>query len=173
MAWFESKGVGRGVLRGVSVCLGVVAFALAGYGQTKTPAADLAGGRFATNCGNATAAPIFESGKMNTGLYGVTNTLVVSDPDIVLIGNQWWMIFATGPAANPKRAIEPFAAFLPPGASLATTTTYPLDPMGGTWWERRRMERELPLRFRRTLAPKDGTGLRPRRHPWRWVPMAR
>ena len=30
----------------------------------------------------------------------------------------------------PKRAIEPFAAYLPPGASLETTTTYPSDPNG-------------------------------------------
>ena len=130
MVWCGSRGVGRGGLCCRLLWLGLAASALAGYGQTKTPATDLAGGRFARNCGNATAAPIFESGKMNTGLYGVTNTLVVSDPDIVLIGNQWWMIFATGPAANPKRAIEPFAAYLPPGASLETTTTYPSDPNG-------------------------------------------
>jgi hypothetical protein len=65
---------------------------------------------------------------MNTGLYGETNLTVVSDPDIVLIGNQWWMIFATGPGLI--RDIEPFAAYLPPGASLATTTTYPSDPNG-------------------------------------------
>ena len=130
MFWCGSRGMGRGGLCCRLLWLGLAASALAGYGQTKTPATDLAGGRFARNCGNATAAPIFESGKMNTGLYGVTNTLVVSDPDIVLIGNQWWMIFATGPAANPKRAIEPFAAYLPPGASLETTTTYPSDPNG-------------------------------------------
>jgi hypothetical protein len=64
---------------------------------------------------------------MNTGLYDETNLLVVSDPDIVLIGNQWWMIFATGPGYT---AIEPFAAYLPPGASLATSTTYSTDPNG-------------------------------------------
>jgi hypothetical protein len=89
---------------------------------------DLSGGQFAQNCGNATAAPIFDASKMNTGLYGVTNVIAVSDPDIVLIGNQWWMIFATGP--GQIRAIEPFAAYLPPGASLSTTTTFPSDPNG-------------------------------------------
>jgi hypothetical protein len=89
---------------------------------------DLTGGQFKKNCGAATAAPIFDAAQMNTGLYGVNNLLVVSDPDIVLIGNQWWMIFATGPGST--RAIQPFAAYLPPGASLATSTTYPSDPNG-------------------------------------------
>jgi hypothetical protein len=91
-------------------------------------AQDLTGGQFTANCGNATAAQIFDANKMNTGLYGETNLIAVSDPDIVLIGNQWWMIFATGPSST--RAIQPFAAYLPPGASLSTTTTYPSDPNG-------------------------------------------
>jgi hypothetical protein len=91
-------------------------------------AQDLTGGQFTANCGNATAAQIFDANKMNTGLYGETNLIAVSDPDIVLIGNQWWMIFATGPV--PPRAIQPFAAYLPPGASLSTSTTYPADPNG-------------------------------------------
>ena len=91
-------------------------------------AQDLTGGRFAANCGNATAAQIFDANQMNTGRYGETNLIAVSDPDIVLIGNQWWMIFATGPSSI--RAIQPFAAYLPPGASLSTTTTYPSDPNG-------------------------------------------
>ncbi len=96
--------------------------------QSQLRPADLEGGQFAPNCGNATAAPIFDAAQMNSGLYGVNNVVAVSDPDIVLIGNQWWMIFATGP--GPIRYIEPFAAYLPPGASLATTTTYPSDPNG-------------------------------------------
>ncbi len=115
----------RMMIRPISLALALAALTIPALAQ-----ADLNSARFAPNCGNLTAAPIFESSKMNTGAYGVTNPLVVSDPDIVLIGNQWWMIFATGPAANPKRAIEPFAAYLPPGASLATTTTYPSDPNG-------------------------------------------
>ena len=92
------------------------------------PAADLTSGQFTTGCGNATAAPIFNAALMNSGTYGENNLLVVSDPDIVLINNQWWMIFATGPTG--LRAIQPFAAYLPPGASLSTTTTYPSDPNG-------------------------------------------
>jgi hypothetical protein len=84
--------------------------------------------QFTTNCGNATAVPIFDAAKMNTGAYGTNNLVAVSDPDIVLIGNQWWMIFASGPAF--PRALGPVAAYLPPGASLATTTTYPSDPNG-------------------------------------------
>jgi hypothetical protein len=89
---------------------------------------DLTGGQFTTNCGNATAAPIFDAALIGGGVYGVNNLIAVSDPDIVLIGNQWWMIFATGPSGT--RAIQPFAAYLPPGASLSTTTTYPADPNG-------------------------------------------
>jgi hypothetical protein len=91
---------------------------------------DLVSGHFSENCGQATAKPIFDAAQMNTGLYGVNNLLVVSDPDIVLIGNQWWMIFATGPGPGGLRALEPFAAYLPPGASLSTSTTYPSDPNG-------------------------------------------
>jgi len=88
----------------------------------------LTSGQFTTGCGNSTAAPIFNAALMNSGLYGESNLIVVSDPDIVLINNQWWMIFATGPTG--LRAIQPFAAYLPPGASLSTTTTYPSDPNG-------------------------------------------
>ncbi len=65
---------------------------------------------------------------MNNGTYGENYLLAVSDPDIVLIGNQWWMIFASGPAI--PRALAPVAAYLPPGASLSTSTTYPSDPNG-------------------------------------------
>jgi hypothetical protein len=96
--------------------------------KAATPAADLVGAQFSKNCGNATAVPIFDAAKMNTGAYGTNNLVAVSDPDIVLIGNQWWMIFASGPAY--PRALAPVAAYLPPGASLATTTTYPSDPNG-------------------------------------------
>jgi hypothetical protein len=92
------------------------------------PARDLLKGQFTPNCGNATAAPIFDASQMNTGLYGENNLVAVSDPDVVLIGNQWWMIFASGPAF--PRALAPVAAYLPPGASLSTSTTYPSDPNG-------------------------------------------
>ena len=115
----------------VQICLMLIAVAkglATGTAQTPSVTPDLVGGQYAPNCGAATAAPIFDASKMNTGLYGETNLLVVSDPDIVLIGNQWWMIFATGPGYI--RTIEPFAAYLPPGASLATSTTYPTDPNG-------------------------------------------
>jgi len=90
--------------------------------------ANLTGGQFTANCGNATAAPIFDAGLIGSSAYGVNNLIAVSDPDIVLIGNQWWMIFATGPVL--PRDIQPFAAYLPPGASLSTSTTYPSDPKG-------------------------------------------
>ena len=95
------------------------------WAQTPT---DLVGGQFAPNCGNATAVPIFDSALLGGGVYGVNNLIAISDPDIVLIGNQWWMIFAGGPAY--PRALAPMAAYLPPGASLATSTTYPSDPNG-------------------------------------------
>jgi hypothetical protein len=88
---------------------------------------DLAGGRFARNCGNATAVQIFDSALLSSA-YGVSNLIAISDPDIVLIGNQWWMIFAGGPAY--PRVLAPMAAYLPPGASLSTSTTYPADPNG-------------------------------------------
>jgi hypothetical protein len=109
----------------ILLCFAVCCLARSASAQTQP---DLAGGQFAQNCGQATAAPIFDASKMNTGLYGVNNVIAVSDPDIVLIGNQWWMIFATGP--GDIRAIEPFAAYLPQGASLSTATTYPSDPNG-------------------------------------------
>jgi hypothetical protein len=95
------------------------------WAQTPT---DLVGGRFTPNCGNATAVPIFDTALLGGGVYGVNNLIAISDPDIVLIGNQWWMIFAGGPAY--PRALAPIAAYLPPGASLATSTTYPSDPNG-------------------------------------------
>ena len=127
---FSSKraGLARHSLYEVLILLAVAASLAAAETAPTTAPSDLVGGRFATNCGNATAAPIFDASKMSTGLYGVTNVIAVSDPDIVLIGNQWWMIFATGP--GDIRAIEPFAAYLPPGASLSTSTTYPSDPNG-------------------------------------------
>ncbi len=93
-----------------------------------TTAADLGSAQFATNCGNATVAPIFDAAKMQNGTYGENYLVAVSDPDIVLINNQWWMIFASGPAI--PRALAPVAAYLPPGASLSTSTTYPSDPNG-------------------------------------------
>ena len=96
--------------------------------STNSSLVNLTGGQFSPNCGNATAAPIFDASLIGGGVYGVNNLIAVSDPDIVLIGNQWWMIFATGPV--PPRAIQPFAAYLPPGASLSTSTTYPADPNG-------------------------------------------
>jgi hypothetical protein len=93
-----------------------------------TSAADLVHAGFSANCGNKTAVQIFDAAKMNTGAYGTNNLVAVSDPDIVLIGNQWWMVFASGPAY--PRTLAPVAAYLPPGASLATSTTYPSDPNG-------------------------------------------
>jgi hypothetical protein len=99
---------------------------IANAGAGERPA-DLSGGQFATDCGNATAAPIFDAAVIGA-LYGVDNIIAVSDPDIVLINDQWWMIFATGPSST--RAIQPFAAYLPVGASLSTSTTYPSDPNG-------------------------------------------
>jgi hypothetical protein len=89
---------------------------------------DLTGGQFATNCGNATVAQVFDDAKLAGNQYGVNNMTIVSDPDIVLIGNQWWMVWANGP--GPTRAIEPYMAYLPAGASLSTTTVYPADPNG-------------------------------------------
>ena len=89
--------------------------------------ADLGSGQFTPDCGKATAAPIFDAAAIGSR-YGVDNIIAVSDPDIVLINRQWWMIFATGPSST--RAIQPFAAYLPVGAALATSTTYPSDPNG-------------------------------------------
>ncbi len=89
---------------------------------------DLSGGHFAYNCGAANVAPIFADYQLSGGLDGVNNLSDVSDPDIVLIGNQWWLIFASNP--GPTRGLEPVAAYLPPGASLSTTGTYPSNPNG-------------------------------------------
>ena len=83
---------------------------------------------FAANCGNATAEIVFDGSKLKTGLYGVDKFEAVGDPDLVLIGNQWWMFFAAGP--GPGRPVEYFTAYLPPNASLQTATTYPSDPNG-------------------------------------------
>ena len=109
----------------------LILFALAATNAASTQAqtpTDLVGGRFTPNCGNATAVPIFDTALLGGGVYGVNNLIAISDPDIMLIGNQWWMIFAGGPAY--PRALAPIAAYLPPGASLATSTTYPADPNG-------------------------------------------
>jgi len=97
----------------------------AGSKPATTPAANAA---FATNCGNATAQVIFDGSKLKTGIYGVNKWEAVGDPDLILIGNQWWMFFAAGP--GPGRPVEYFSAYLPPGASLETYTTYPSDPKG-------------------------------------------
>ena len=50
----------------------------------------------------------------------MNNLIAVSDPDIVLIGNQWWMIFATGPV--PPRAIQPITVV--PLNGLTGTVTF-------------------------------------------------
>lgn len=89
---------------------------------------DLTGGQFTANCGNATAVDVFDDGMLASGQYGVNNVAYTSDPDIVLVGNQWWIVWANGP--GPTRGLEPFMAYLPPGASLSTTTVYPADPNG-------------------------------------------
>ena len=83
---------------------------------------------FTTNCGNATAQVIFDGAKLKTGIYGVNKWEAVGDPDLILIGKQWWMFFAAGP--GPGRPVEYFSAYLPKGQSLETYTTYPSDPNG-------------------------------------------
>ncbi len=83
---------------------------------------------FPANCGNANVQVVFDGSKLKQGLYGVTNWEAVGDPDLVLIGDQWWMFFAAGP--GPGRPVEYFSAYLPPGRSLETATTYPSDPNG-------------------------------------------
>ena len=109
------------------VTAAAVSTAAVSSASAATLPADLSGGQFASNCGAATAAPIFDAAVIGAS-YGVNNIIAVSDPDIVLINNQWWMIFATGPSST--RAIQPFAAYLPVGASLSTSTTFPADPNG-------------------------------------------
>ncbi len=89
---------------------------------------DLTGGQFTYNCGAANVAPIFADYQLSGGLDGVSNLSDVSDPDIALIGNQWWLVFASNP--GPTRGLEPVAAYLPPGASLSTTGVYPSNPNG-------------------------------------------
>jgi hypothetical protein len=83
---------------------------------------------FPAGCGNGTAQVIFDAAKLKSGAYGVKAWEAVGDPDLILIGSQWWMFFAAGP--GPGRPVEYFSAYLPPGASLATYTTYPSDPNG-------------------------------------------
>jgi len=83
---------------------------------------------FAANCGNTNAQVIFDAAKLKSGTYGVKAWAAVGDPDLILIGKQWWMFFAAGP--GPGRPVEYFSAYLPPGASLETYTTYPSDPKG-------------------------------------------
>ncbi len=110
--------------------VGVVAWAAtsSGFAQSPQVPTDLTGGQFAYNCGAANVAPIFADYQLGGGLDGVNNLSDVSDPDIALIGNQWWLIFASNP--GPTRGLEPVAAYLPPGASLSTVGTYPSNPNG-------------------------------------------
>jgi hypothetical protein len=127
MNFSRKTGSRRLGLRHVLAVLAFTSTSVVATAAVSTRPADLNSGQFATNCGNATAAPIFDAAVIGA-LYGVNNIIAVSDPDIVLINNQWWMIFATGPSST--RAIQPFAAYLPVGASLSTSTTYPSDPNG-------------------------------------------
>jgi hypothetical protein len=107
------------------LCVGAVSTPLpAQTGQAKSPQT----AAFATNCGNANAKVIFDGSKLDQGLYGVKKWAAVGDPDLIRIGNQWWMFFAAGP--GPGRPVEYFSAYLPPGASLETSTTFPSDPKG-------------------------------------------
>jgi hypothetical protein len=97
------------------------------FAQT-APGKQVQTGIFPPNCGNATAKVIFDGSKLDTGLYGVKKWAAVGDPDLILIGDQWWMFFAAGP--GPGRPVEYFSAYLPPKASLETYTTFPSDPKG-------------------------------------------
>jgi hypothetical protein len=117
----NAPAIQRGLLAAALSALPVSAFAQ----QVPT---DLTGAQYAYNCGAANVAPIFADYKLSGGQYGVNNLADVSDPDIVLIGNQWWLIFASNP--GPTRGLEPVAAYLPPGASLSTTGVFPADPNG-------------------------------------------
>lgn len=101
--------------------------AIAASASAQVPT-DLTSARFAPNCGAANVTQLFADAKLAGGQYGVNNLQDVSDPDIALIGNQWWLIFASNP--GPSRGLEPVAAYLPPGASLSTTGVFPADPNG-------------------------------------------
>jgi hypothetical protein len=105
--------------------LAAMMFSICGVAQVPT---DLTGAKFAPNCGAANAVQIFSDVLLASGQAGVDDMQVVSDPDVVLIGNQWWLIFASNP--GPTRGIEPVAAYLPPGVSLSYTGVYPEDPNG-------------------------------------------
>lgn len=107
------------------LCLG--AACAPGFSQ-ESPAKGSQAAPFSTNCGNANAQVIFDGSKLDKGLYGVKKWAAVGDPDLILIGNQWWMFFAAGP--GPGRPVEYFSAYLPTGASLETYTTFPSDPKG-------------------------------------------
>jgi hypothetical protein len=89
---------------------------------------DLTSAQFAHNCGAANVTQIFADGFLASGQAGINDMNIVSDPDVVLIGNQWWLIFASNP--GPTRGIEPVAAYLPPGVSLSYTGVFPQDPNG-------------------------------------------
>jgi hypothetical protein len=89
---------------------------------------DLTSAQFAPNCGAANVTQIFADGFLASGQAGINDMNIVSDPDVVLIGNQWWLIFASNP--GPTRGIEPVAAYLPPGVSLSHTGVFPTDPQG-------------------------------------------
>jgi hypothetical protein len=102
-----------------------LAISVSGLAQVPT---DLTGARFAPNCGAANATQIFADGFLASGQAGINDMQIVSDPDVVLIGNQWWLIFASNP--GPTRGIEPVAAYLPPGVSLSYTGVFPADPNG-------------------------------------------
>jgi streptogramin lyase len=105
----------------------LLAAAFLGVASAQVPT-DLTSARFARNCGAANVTQIFADGFLGSGQAGITDMNVVSDPDVVLIGNQWWLIFASNP--GPTRGIEPVAAYLPPGVSLSYTGVYPADPNG-------------------------------------------
>jgi hypothetical protein len=104
---------------------GLGSLGLSGLAQVPT---DLTSAQFAPNCGAANATQIFADGFLASGQAGIGDMQIVSDPDVVLIGNQWWLIFASNP--GPTRGIEPVAAYLPPGVSLSYTGVYPKDPNG-------------------------------------------
>ncbi len=114
------------------LCIGSISCSLvsqsAGQADAKSPAKPAAEAAFAANCGNANAQVIFDGSKLKTGVYGVKHWEAVGDPDLILIGDQWWMFFAAGP--GPGRPVEYFSAYLPAGRSLETYTTYPSDPNG-------------------------------------------
>jgi len=117
----------RRAQRSLLTWLAAAACAVSASASAQAPP-DLTSAQFAYNCGAANVAPIFADYQLGGGLDGVNDMGVVSDPDIVQIGNQWWLIFASNP--GPVRGIEPVAAYLPPGASLSTTGVFPSNPNG-------------------------------------------